>query len=144
MWVITDRGFYSAVQDDDDPDTLVIRARVRTDLVELCKILDAIQEPPKIIHGGGTDYPFRVRIPRGSWTFALGQLADGIDYGNFKDSVKARQGKARANVLMGVWSRLIGLEQLTRGGRRRSRRTTAGLDELTIPWPDDPDERFAI
>lgn len=35
MWLITTRGFYSAVEDHSDPDRLLARARAREDLEAL-------------------------------------------------------------------------------------------------------------
>jgi hypothetical protein len=35
MWMITTIGFFSVVQDHDDPDRLLVRARVREDLERL-------------------------------------------------------------------------------------------------------------
>jgi hypothetical protein len=40
MWVMTDRGFYSAVQSKTNPDQIVVRGRVRSDLVALVKLVD--------------------------------------------------------------------------------------------------------
>ena len=87
MWIATTRGFFSAVA-KDGPDTIVVRARVRGDLENLLPLLGEAT----IVDGGGTDYPFRVRISRSTWKQALGVLADEIDYGNFKDAVRRPSG----------------------------------------------------
>jgi hypothetical protein len=116
MWVMTDRGFYSAVQSKTNPDQIVVRGRVRSDLVALVKLVD--RKVP--IGGKATDYPHRVVLSRDEWNGALAQMSEAIDYTNFKDSVTARQGHERHDVYMRVWSALHQLSHM--GGRRRRRR----------------------
>ena len=60
MWVMTTRGFYSVVQDDDDSNTVLVRARVREDLDSLAKIVPSL-EP---WHDPVADYDWRARIDR--------------------------------------------------------------------------------
>ena len=108
MWIATTRGFFSAVA-KDGPDTIVVRARVRGDLENLLPLLGEAT----IVDGGGTDYPFRVRVSRSTWKQALGVLADEIDYGNFKDAVADRQGRAREAVYHDVWENLRDLPRST-------------------------------
>lgn len=107
MWVIhPDQGFFSAVEDKADPGTVVVRARVRADLDRLNKVLS---EPAKIEAFTGSDYEYRLRIPRGEWARAVALIALDIDYLNMKDAVKARQGVKRATVYMRLWSVLCDL-----------------------------------
>lgn len=114
MWVITPRGFYSAVQDKADPETIVVRARVHADLAALCKM---VPRKVKIIDNEGTDYPFRIRLSRAEWTQAAMELAAEIDYTNVKNAVAERQGHDRAAAYSRIWGVLLGLEQ--RFNRRR-------------------------
>jgi hypothetical protein len=112
MWIITSIGFFSIVRKPEDvaSGTLTVRARVRGDLEALrqaCPELGEIEESPH------SDYRFRARGPKAAVGAAIGRLAEGIDYDNFKDAVGARQGRGRAEVYHGVWDVLYGLQ---RGG----------------------------
>lgn len=107
MWVITTRGFYSVVRDDDDHDMLLVRARVREDLERLRDLLPDL-EP---WHDLAADYAWRARVQRAEWAYALGAMAGEIDYRNFKDAVGERQGRARAGVYGRVWGVLYGLQR---------------------------------
>jgi hypothetical protein len=106
MWMMTTRGFFSAVEDRNDRDLIIVRARVRDDLVQLRKILDMhSRRKPNILETPDADYPFRMVLARGVWASALSKMALGIDYDNFKDAVKAKDPK-RADVYLTVWSNL--------------------------------------
>lgn len=106
MWMITTRGFYSAVQKrNDPPNMLTIRARAREDLENLSDLLPDIE----IKDGGGTDYPYRTRVLVSDWARVCATLALEVDYSNFKDEVKKKQGKARADIYMRIWSALLSL-----------------------------------
>ena len=103
MWLITTQGFYSGVQDPTDSNIIVVRGRVHADMKALVQMLPK-DARPKIIDNEGTDYPYRVRVSRAQWVRLCCNLAMDVDYGNFKDAVKARQGKKRAEAYMGIWS----------------------------------------
>ncbi len=107
MWVVSTRGFFSVVQDDDDPTCVLIRARVRADLDALREILPTV-EP---WHDSAADYAWRARVARSEWAYALGVLAGEIDYRNFKNAVAERQGRERAGVYGEVWGVLCDLQR---------------------------------
>lgn len=134
MWVITDRGFFSAVEHRGDPNMIMVRARVRGDLVELGKLVGTPEDlpRPKIERTDDADYPYRVTITRVEWSRALVQLSERIDYDNFKDSVTRRQGHPRHELYMRVWGVLRGLENLGRSRGRRGSRYGA-YEELRFP-----------
>ena len=109
MWILTDFGFFSIVEKPGDRDKgrLTIRARVRGDLDTLrAQVLPGMGP---VIEGGGTDYPFRATAPRGEVAVALANLAMKLDYANFKDAVKSRQGAGRAAAYGEIWQVLHGL-----------------------------------
>lgn len=106
MWIMTDLGFFSIVEKPGDraAGRLTIRARVRGDLEALrASVLPGMGD---IVEGGGTDYPYRAAAPRGELAVALANLAMKLDYANFKDAVKSRQGAARAAAYGEVWQAL--------------------------------------
>ena len=110
MWLITTRGFYSAVEDHQQPGCVLVRARERGDLEALADLIPRLQgeETPD------RDYRFRASVEREAWAGAVAQLAREIDYPNFKNAVAERQGRERAHVYGEVWAILLGLQQ---GGR---------------------------
>lgn len=125
MWVMhPDGGFYSAVESKDDPNVLVVRTRARKDAKALAKL---VPSGPKVIAGGGTDYPYRLRLTRAEWAAALVQLSERIDYGNFKDAVKDRQGEHRAGVYSRIWGALLALERERPRRRRRGEHERDGF-----------------
>jgi 8-oxo-dGTP pyrophosphatase MutT (NUDIX family) len=110
MWILTPIGFFSIVRKPEDRyrGTLTVRARVRGDLEALrdryLPTLEAIDDDPD------RDYRFRATAPRGDVTAALAQLAEEIDYDDFKSTVASRQGDARAKVYGDVWWTLRDLQ----------------------------------
>ena len=98
MWLITPIGFYSIVgkPDDADAETLTIRARVKSDLEALRQ--EYLPSLETISEDAGTDYRFRAKAKRGEVGTALAQMAQQLDYGNFKNRVAKKQGRCRAQV----------------------------------------------
>lgn len=130
MWVMTPRGFYSAVQkrEDREDKMVTVRARNKGDIDRLADLIDAKPYRQK----GYSDYPWRLRCKREAWMAAVAVMAGEVDYSNFKSEVQRVQGKARADVYHRVWSVLLSLEQRhKRYGRR------AG----TPRWDDTPSQR---
>ncbi len=107
MWLVTTRGFFSVVQDDEDASRVLVRARVREDLEALRDVLPEL-EP---WHDPSADSAWRARISRGEWGYALGVMAGEIDYRNFKNAVAERQGYERASVYGEVWRVLYNLQR---------------------------------
>jgi hypothetical protein len=116
MWLMHTRGFFSVVQHRDDPDTVLVRARVRGDLENLVNLAKTDLGVPKgalkIEEPDFSDYAARIIMPRATWVALSAALAEEIDYPNFKDAVKNRQGRHRAKVYMDVWSKLLSLQKL--------------------------------
>jgi len=100
MWLITNFGFFSAVQKPGD-DQLTLRARSREDLEALHeKYLPHLGE---IIQGAGTDYQYRARVSHEDFAEALQKIAMDINYSNFKNSVAKNQGHKRAGIYHDLW-----------------------------------------
>jgi len=102
VWIFTPFSFLSVVSDRNDPKKLLIRARARVDLENFkalyCKRLGPIENSPR------ADYPFRARIGRVAFTYAMGRVIDDLKYPNFKSAVTAKQGSVRHDVYMRVWT----------------------------------------
>ena len=123
MWVFTKHGFFSAVcarQGDGthgqpiDPDRIMVRARVRGHLEVLKERFPDPLGQCDILEFAGTDYAFRIFIPKRVWSQVLSGLADETDYDNFKSEVARHQGRAGADYersLHDVWSVMYRLQR---------------------------------
>lgn len=127
MWLATTRGFYSAVEDWDNPKVIRVRARVRADLERLDDLVKGGVRH-RIERDAQADYLYRVELTRAEWMRVCALLATELDYPNFKNAVTARQGGWRASVYHRVWAVLISLE------RGRYSYPDAGGQPLTLPW----------
>ena len=122
MWVFTRHGFFSAVcarQGDGthgqpiDPERIIVRARVRWHLEVLKERFPDVLGQCDILEFAGTDYAFRIFIPKRVWSQVLSGLADETDYDNFKSEV-GRQGRGAAayeRSLHDVWSVMHRLQE---------------------------------
>lgn len=106
MWLFTQRGFYSIVEDRQKPGNLLVRSRHKKDLANLLPLVSVKGEPKWIIISTpDADYPYRLSLPRELVKHAAMQLAGEIDYGNFKDTIHKtpdQSGKNRA--YMEIWA----------------------------------------
>jgi hypothetical protein len=118
MWLFTTSGFYSAVQADDDPDTLIVRTRFRKDAEYLQRwVQEELDEPSEFIVNPKADYLYRVKLSRRAWTQFVYSEAEAIDYGNFKaaalDAMRADAPRDRA--YHSVWAAMAGAQAEARG-----------------------------
>ena len=108
MWIFCKLGFFSAVQHRDKPDTLLIRGRFSGDLERLLSSLSA--EDRELCSPATTtpnaDYRYRMEIPKCVFAKAIKEIAEEINYDNFKDSVHEGNRSPRDLAYMGCWSEL--------------------------------------
>ena len=103
MWIFLNDAFLSAVEHRNDPNLLLVRARVSGDLQRVFPDLAKnVQKTTK------ADYRFRLAVDRTRFMEALNQEVGRIDYGNFKKSVKEFD---RHEAYLDVWSAMYGLQQ---------------------------------
>lgn len=91
-------GFFSATRSLERPDMMQIRARCKGDLENLkahCKLTGKILETPM------ADYRWRIICRPETFTRVATQLAEEIDYSNFKNSIRPDQ---KNKPLFAVWS----------------------------------------
>ena len=110
MWLMTKFGFYSVVEKQEDKEIggVTIRSRVRSDLEALREYVPQMGD---IEANTGTDYRFRIRVPKSAFATALSKISLDIDYDNFKNVVGRKQGKSRANYYGKVWDILYELDE---------------------------------
>lgn len=102
MWLMTKHGFYSTVADRDRPDGVVVRARTREDLENLCEL--GTFEPQRISGPDpSADYRWRIFMTRNEWELLATRMAADIDYDNFKNAVW-QQDRDRAHLYSDVWT----------------------------------------
>ncbi|WLD11902.1 hypothetical protein [Planctellipticum variicoloris] len=116
MWLFARYGFFSAVcarqgagghDQPVDPDRLMIRARLKTHLAALFQRFPELLGDADIQHFPGSDYAFRIFVPKPIWGQVLAALNDELDFDNFKSEVAQHQGLAGAayeQSLHKVWS----------------------------------------
>lgn len=107
MWLMTNFGFFSIVKKGGES-YLTIRARAKQDLLNLKERY--LPDVGAIEVSDYTDYRYRVRVPQETFAEAMKSIALDIDYSNFKNSVAAKQGKARSCVYGEVWQTLLALQ----------------------------------
>lgn len=128
MWLITNRGLLSVVQDFNDASTLIVRARQDGFLEEL---MEEAGLDLKAWKDESADYPYRVKMSRHDFANILCNQVFEINYPNFKESVTDPKLK---RLLSNVWSTLSALgtgKFYGLGGWRRKRswrRTVADED----------------
>ncbi|MEJ5365405.1 MAG: hypothetical protein WHS86_09910 [Desulfosoma sp.] len=122
MWIFTEDGFLSVVRHRHFPDRLLVRARVREDLVRFCRAA-AIPEDG-ILESGRYDYRFRVEVPEEVFIRSMVQTIKMLDYDNFKnrachnpDDPPAVR-RERASAYHGVWHQLWELQRSAARERR--------------------------
>lgn len=93
MWLMTNKTFVSIVEHRDDPNLLCVRGRFKGDVDRFLGKACETETP-------GADYRFRAVAPRDEVSSALLISALGIDYPNFKDSVRE---KWRHDAYLEVW-----------------------------------------
>lgn len=111
MWLVTNVGFFSVVERQEDVGcgVLTIRARVRSDLEALKLIY--LPNMAAISETRDADYRFRSKVNRSDVAHAMGKMVEGIAYSNFKDEVMEVQGYGRAALYAKLWTTLYQLQQ---------------------------------
>lgn len=116
MWIFTKHGFFSAVcarkgngkhGQPVDRDRIMVRSRLRSHLKALKERFPDLIGGCEIKETGGTDYAFRLLVPKPAWVQVLAGLAEETAYDNFKSEVANYQGQAGAayeHSLHDVWS----------------------------------------
>ncbi len=98
MWIFLNNSFLSIVSDRDNPDNLLVRARLKGDIERLFPKIKAVHSPK-------ADYAFRASIPRDEVSNAIAKQVKSVDYDNFKNSVEEHD---RHDAYFDVWSVMRG------------------------------------
>ena len=119
MWLFTRYGFFSVVcarrdgghSAKSDPDVLMIRARKRSHLENLAARFDTLAEVP-ILANHGTDYRFRIIVPKAVWKAVLAELTEEQTWSNFKGEAERYLPEDReyTDSLHRVWGQMAKLQ----------------------------------
>jgi hypothetical protein len=123
MWIFTRYGFVSVAcaskQDGKiDQDNVMLRARSRQHLVNLKeRFPDSELGNAEILASAGTDYKYRVIVPKVAWASILSELAMEQTWSNFKNeaSLFAQTHKLRTlyvDALHKIWDVMYRLQTL--------------------------------
>jgi hypothetical protein len=96
MWLCFNDGFLSVVADKNNPASLLVRARRKQDLLNVCG------KDVEVLKDAGTDYRWRTFVDRKAFSALVAARIDKIDYTNFKNSVKDHD---LHGMYMDFWSR---------------------------------------
>ena len=84
MWLCLNNAFLSVVAHYDDPEKLLVRARVKGHI-------EAVFPHAKLYQREGSDYLYRADLARTEVTAAISARLTHINYTNFKSTVKDRR-----------------------------------------------------
>jgi len=114
MWLFTKYGFFSVVQHRDDEKKVLIRARIKDDLVGLLQFMRyrCHVAPPEVVELPHSDYAFRIALDKSVWRDVAAALTGDIDYDNFKNAVHGQPD--RDDAYLRVWQEMQALQQRRR------------------------------
>lgn len=98
MWLFAKNGFFSIVKDKNNPDNLLVRARVKGDI-------EQYWPNAKVEMTEDADYLYRTSLPIGSVRERVGAIVGGIDYPNFKAA--ASDTRRRGIYYHRVWMQML-------------------------------------
>lgn len=134
MWMFTKYGFFSATcaRENGTKGSPVNKNKIQVRARDKAHLDNLINGFPKELAGTpiqsfkGTDYPFRIYLPKKTWAKIAGLLSEEIDYTNFKNEAGAKHGEKSPYVhaLHEVWWVMLGVEK-DRHTRRLLRRSPA-------------------
>lgn len=107
MWLFTETGFVSVVQDRDDSNKMLVRAR---DKKSLQPFVD--EYGVEILNVGRSDYPHRVFINRTQFVDWLVETGESLSYDNYKNRVAKTRGYEFAGPLHDVWATMLQIEEI--------------------------------
>ncbi len=108
MWIFTNKGFLSVVEDWHDSSRLLVRARYEGDIER------HFGGEAEVIELESSDYRFRAFFPREKVQSVINRELSLLDYGNFKNSfdrdsasLSPEAREERHNALFEVWSTML-------------------------------------
>jgi hypothetical protein len=107
MWLFTETGFVSVVQDRGDSTKMWVRAR---DEKSLQPFVDTFGV--KIVGMERSDYPHRVSISRTQFVDWLIESGETLNYDNYKNRVAKTRGYEFVGPLHDMWVTMLQIEDI--------------------------------
>jgi hypothetical protein len=114
MWLTTQHGFFSVVQDKADATKLQVRSRERRDLENFGNLVGWSSEETarEIIETRGADYQWRIVVSREVVARFQQQALEQVTYPNFKSRIAALPDQRhKSHALHDVWDAMAALQQ---------------------------------
>lgn len=103
MWIVTNKSYLSIVEDRNDENLFVVRARIQGDIEEF------FDNPNiRVIESEDRDYRFRVFADKKLVKDKLLEKLNNIDYSNFKNSVESEE---RKRWYTRIWSVMFDVQE---------------------------------
>ena len=107
MWLATKVGFFSIVRKNKDE--YHVRARMRSDLVELMELAEIESE---LFESDHSDYRFRLVVDEKTVQIIGGKLFAEIDYDNFKDRIyDSPTQRVKSDAYGDIWATIWGFQE---------------------------------
>ena len=98
MWVMLNNSFLSIVENMNNPEELLVRARVKGDI-------ERVFNDASVFEDLTADYKYRAFINRQIVQAEISKQVEGINYYNFKNSI-SKDEQERHDAYIQVWSAL--------------------------------------
>ena len=118
MWLFTRYGFFSAACAQKkngaiDKDTIMVRSRTKRHLLNLKKRFSGLST--EILVDSGTDYRYRIIIPKSQWADVVSEIASEQTWSNFKNEAArfARENgdsTGYVHALLDIWGTMYELQ----------------------------------
>ena len=102
MWVFTQDGFISVVDNKQEPGKLTARARDEQSLQLLAELAGS-----EIHRSKNCDYPYRTFVTRDQLNEFMTAQIDSLDYRNFKSRVWQSRGEKYHDACTDVWEAML-------------------------------------
>lgn len=119
MWLFTRYGFFSAAcalkkNGAIDKDTIMVRSRTKRHLLNLKRRFSGLST--EILVDSGTDYRYRIIIPKSQWVEMVSEIASEQTWSNFKNEAAefARENgdsTGYVHALHDIWETMYELQQ---------------------------------
>ena len=87
MWLFTKYGFFALSCDENNSNTIMVRARVQSHLQNIRNKFEEL-ENYEIIDTHDRDYQYRLFVPKDVWSTVSAKMMEEMDYSKFKPSAQ--------------------------------------------------------
>lgn len=107
MWIFSTAGFFSIIEDSDDPSRVEVRSRAKISLlfmIDTLAQLDPLEDHPKVTRSGG-DYPYCISIKKSQLAdWARQEIMEYVNYDDFAEKMLHERGPRYRDVLLECWA----------------------------------------